>query len=235
MWGFIVESPEQEVYRSKQFQISDSPREERVLNSRKAIKKETASVASKQRDAGAASAGSPFKRGATLSQQIEIAKLQTANRLEERRSVDSHYSIKLASIQMQIDAKMDMAKLWKLDDRNDPLFQEIEKLIQEKRDLSESFETSNSQLNYKRRQTDAMLDEAFGSRVARRGRTHSSNHTGDDTSMNTAMTSLVVLDKRKKRRGIRLITTSLVLSKQTKRQFSLLTTTRRSMPTARMN
>ena len=146
-----------------------------MLNSRKAIKKETASVASKQRDAGAASAGSPFKRGATLSQQIEIAKLQTANRLEERRSVDSHYSIKLASIQMEIDAKMDMAKLWKLDDRNDPLFQEIEKLIQEKRDLSESFETSNSQLNYKRRQTDAMLDKAFGSHVARRGRTNSSN------------------------------------------------------------
>jgi hypothetical protein len=52
---------------------------------------------------------------------------------------------------------MDMAKLWKLDDRNDSLFQEIEKLIQEKRDLSESFETSNPQLNYKRRQTDAML------------------------------------------------------------------------------
>ena len=76
---------------------------------------------------------------------------------------------------MEIDAKMDMAKLWKLDDRNDPLFQEIEKLIQEKRDLSESFETSNPQLNYKRRQTDAMLDEAFGSHVARRGRTNSSN------------------------------------------------------------
>jgi hypothetical protein len=67
-----------------------------------------------------------------LSHQIEIAKLQTANRLEERRSVDSHYSIQLASIQLEINAKMDMAKLCKLDDRNDPVFQEIEKLIQER-------------------------------------------------------------------------------------------------------
>jgi hypothetical protein len=163
------------VYRSEQFQISDSPREERVLNSRKAIKKEAAGVVSKQQHAGATSAGSPFERGATLSQKIEIAKLQTANRLEEWRSVDSHYSINLASIEMEFDAKMDMAKLWKLDDRNDPLLQEIEKLIQDKRDLSASSETSNSQLISKRRQTDAMLDKAFGSHVARRGRTNSSN------------------------------------------------------------
>jgi len=48
MWGFIVESPEQEVYRSKQFQISGSPREERALNSRKAIHEKAASVVSKQ-------------------------------------------------------------------------------------------------------------------------------------------------------------------------------------------
>jgi hypothetical protein len=57
-----------------------------------------------------------------LSQQIKIAKLQTANRLEEQRSVNSHFSIKLASAQTEIDAKMDMVKLWKLNDRNDPLF-----------------------------------------------------------------------------------------------------------------
>ena len=60
LWGFVVESPEQEIYCSKQFQISDSSREERGLISRKAIKKEAASMSSKQQDAGAASVGSPF-------------------------------------------------------------------------------------------------------------------------------------------------------------------------------
>ncbi len=94
LWGFIVESPEQEVYRSKQFQILDSRREEKGLNSRKSIKKEAASMLSKQQNAGTgtgASVGSPFKRGATFSQQIEIAKLFSARTMEERRSVDSEY------------------------------------------------------------------------------------------------------------------------------------------------
>jgi hypothetical protein len=49
---FIVESPEQEVYHSKQFQISESSREEKGLNSQKAIKKEAASMSSKQQGAG---------------------------------------------------------------------------------------------------------------------------------------------------------------------------------------
>ena len=102
--------------------------------------------------------------------------------------MNSHFSIKLASVQTEIDAKMDMVKLWKLDDRNDPLFQEIEKLIQDKQDLVASFEPFNSQVNHKRCQTDAMLGEAFGSHVARRGRMNSRDHTGDDTNMNTAMT-----------------------------------------------
>ena len=78
--GFIVESPEQEVYRSKQFQISDSRRKEKGMNSWKAIKKEAASMSSKQQNAGpgaGALVGSPFRHGATLSQQSEIAKLHT--------------------------------------------------------------------------------------------------------------------------------------------------------------
>ena len=75
LWGFIVESPVQEVCRSMQFQMNDSAREEQALNSRKAVKKEAASVASKERDGGIAFVGSPFQRGVTLNQQIEIAKL----------------------------------------------------------------------------------------------------------------------------------------------------------------
>ncbi len=65
----------QEVCRSMQFQMNDSAREERALNSRKAVKKEVASVALKERDGGIALVGLPFQRGVTFNQQIEIAKL----------------------------------------------------------------------------------------------------------------------------------------------------------------
>lgn len=60
LWGFIVESPEQEVYRSKQFQVNDSAREERALNSRKAVKKEAATVAPKERNGSIPLVESPF-------------------------------------------------------------------------------------------------------------------------------------------------------------------------------
>jgi hypothetical protein len=156
------------------------------LNSRKAIKKEAANLSSKQRgDAGTtaagASVGSPFRRGSSfLSQQIdEIAKLHTARTIEERRSVDSQYSTRLANIQMEIDNKLLMAQLWKVTDRNDSIFDEVQQLMRRKRELAESFENSNSQLDYKRRQTDAMLDEAFGSRLARRGRTSLTDNTAN--------------------------------------------------------
>jgi hypothetical protein len=166
------------------------------LNSRKAIKKEAANLSSKQRgDAGTtaagASVGSPFRRGSSLSQQIEIAKLHTARTIEERRSVDSQYSTRLANIQMEIDNKLLMAQLWKVTDRNDSIFDEVQQLMRRKRELAESFENSNSQLDYKRRQTDAMLDEAFGSRLARRGRTSLTDNTaGDDISSTQASSVL---------------------------------------------
>jgi hypothetical protein len=92
-------SPEQEMYRSKQFQVNDSAREERALNSRKAVKKEeAASVASKERDGGTVLIGSPFQRGVACNQQIEIAKLQAVRSFEERRSADSDYSTQLTHL-----------------------------------------------------------------------------------------------------------------------------------------
>ena len=154
-------------------------------------------MSSKQRgDAGTtaagASVGSPFRRGSSLSQQIEIAKLHTARTIEERRSVDSQYSTRLANIQMEIDNKLLMAQLWKVTDRNDSIFDEVQQLMRRKRELAESFENSNSQLDYKRRQTDAMLDEAFGSRLARRGRTSVTDNTaGDDISSTQASSSVL--------------------------------------------
>jgi len=90
LWGHIIEDPNQECYRSKQFQIGDSAPEEKGLHSRRQIKKEAARAELKQRDIGAATPGSPFKRDATLSQQIEIAKkLQAARSFEERRTLST--------------------------------------------------------------------------------------------------------------------------------------------------
>lgn len=77
LWGFIVDNNRLDKYRSKQFQINDSSPDQKGSNSRRQVRKDSASIVSIQRDTGAA-AGSPFKRGTTMSQQIEIAKLQVA-------------------------------------------------------------------------------------------------------------------------------------------------------------
>ncbi len=51
-----------------------------------------------------------------------------------------------------------------MSDRSDPIFREIESLtMAEKRVLLEEYKNARFKLNSKRRQTDAMLDEAFGS------------------------------------------------------------------------
>jgi hypothetical protein len=125
LWGFIVESPDQEVYSSKQFQVNDSAREERALNSRKARKKEAASVALKERDGGIALVSSPFRCGVTFSQQNEVAKLQALRSFEEWRSANSDYSTQLTHLQMAIDNRLELAKLWQVSDRTDPIFREI--------------------------------------------------------------------------------------------------------------
>ena len=90
LWGFIVDDKSLDQYRSKQFQINDSSPDQKGNNSRRQVRKEAASIASSQRDVGAA-AGSPFKRGTTMSQQIEIAKLKVATTIEERKSLDQEF------------------------------------------------------------------------------------------------------------------------------------------------
>ncbi|KAI2491368.1 hypothetical protein MHU86_23188 [Fragilaria crotonensis] len=136
LWGFIVESPEQEVYRSKQFQVNDSAREERALNSRKAVKKE-ATVAPKERNG----------------------------------------SIPLIRI----------GKILKVSESDHPLVLEIQSLMAEKSVLAEEYKKRKSKLNSKRRHTDVMFEEAFGSR--RRGNpTLLSENSCDGSS--TAMTHM---------------------------------------------
>ena len=147
LWGHIIDNPNQECYRSKQFQIGDSVPEEKGFHSKRQIKKEAARAESKQRDIGAATPGSPFKRGATLSQRIEIAKLQSARCFETRRALDNDYTITLMSIQKDIDYHMDLAKLWETKDRNDPVFSTINKLLDKKCKLSVTFAEKQSILD----------------------------------------------------------------------------------------
>ena len=92
------------------------------------MKKETARAKSKQRDIGAATPGLPFKQGATLSQQIEIAKLQAAKTFKERRTLYNDNAIALVSIQKDIDNHSDLVKLW---DRINPMFQDQQTLWKE--------------------------------------------------------------------------------------------------------
>ncbi|KAI2512428.1 hypothetical protein MHU86_1881 [Fragilaria crotonensis] len=140
LWGFIVESPEQEVYRSKQFQVNDSAREERALNSRKAVKKEAATVAPKERNGSIPLVESPFRRGVMLDQQkIEIAKLTAFSSSEERRSANDDYTSQLTHLQTEIDNRFELAKILKVSESDHPLVLEIQSLMAEKSVLAEEY------------------------------------------------------------------------------------------------
>ncbi len=106
----------------------------------------------------------PFKRGATLSQQIEIAKLQAARTFEERRTLDNDYTIALMSIQKDIDHHMDLAKLWDAKDWSDPIFSMINELFDKKRKLSVTFAEKQSILNECCQITDALIGDNSSSK-----------------------------------------------------------------------
>jgi hypothetical protein len=194
LWGFIVESPEQEVYRSKQFQVSDtSDREARVRNSRKAVKKDAARAALKDRDSASAAGfvGSPFRRGVTFNQQIEIAKLYAVRSLNEQKTTESDYKTTLANLQNEISNRLELAKQWNAD-RDDPIYEEILSLMTEKKELSEQYKTAQSTMNLKRRSTDVMLEDIFGGHRQRRGNDSlfgdSGSYYDDGSTSTTAMT-----------------------------------------------
>ena len=58
-------------------------------------------------------------QGATLLQQIEIAKLQAARSMEDCRFLDNDYVTSLVNIQSEIDTQMEFAKMWEVKDCND--------------------------------------------------------------------------------------------------------------------
>ncbi len=124
----------------------------------------------------------------TFNQQIEIAKLQAVRSFEERRSADSDYTTQLTHLRTEIDNRLELAKLWQVSDRSDPIFREIQSLMAEKRVLLDEYKNAQFKLNSKRRHTDAMLDDAFDSR--RRGNptllSENSCNCHDTYELNTA-------------------------------------------------
>jgi hypothetical protein len=167
MWGFIVDDSVDEAYKSHQFQINDSVplstnNASSSTTSRKQIKKEAASVSNRQRDKGAVTTvTSPFRHGMTVTQQIEVAKLEAAKFLEERRLIDNEFSQEMTNIQDEIDNRIELAKLWGVTDRQDPLFLEIRELMDQKKELSLSFKQNQAGFNAKQQRTDKVMQQAF--------------------------------------------------------------------------
>ena len=97
------------VYKSKQFQIVDTKRpEEKGMTSRKQVRKECSSCAVKERmTLEQHHVPSPLLQGASLLQQIEIAKLHQA----VHSMLDNDYVTSLANIQSKIDTRMAFAKM----------------------------------------------------------------------------------------------------------------------------
>jgi hypothetical protein len=123
-------------------------------NSRKEVKKDAAKAAAKERDIGAALPQSPFRRGTTFNQQIEIAKYRQFELLKRDEvltmNIPMHYST--------YDNKMELAKLWDVKKRDDPIFLEIQQLMCQKHEVTEKFMSSKASLNVKQRSTDDMIN-----------------------------------------------------------------------------
>lgn len=187
LWGFLVDADNEE-YKSTQYQLGDSNRRvdpdttttyacddenaegcfSRSLSaptSRKQVRKEMRAKSSMENNAvGAASSGSPFKRGMTMSQQLEVVKLQSVRTMEEQKASEADFATACLNLQSEIDNRMELARMWKVSDRSDPLFLEIARLMAEKTGLIKRFKAEKVELNKKRSATDDIIQNAFISR-----------------------------------------------------------------------
>ncbi|KAI2489924.1 hypothetical protein MHU86_24647 [Fragilaria crotonensis] len=184
LWGFIVENEECAIYKSKQFQIGDSRPDEKGMNSRKQVRKECARAVKKERDTGAALPQSPFRRGATLSQQIEMAKLHAARSMEERRTLHNDYTTAVANIQSEIDTRMEFAKMWEVKDRNDSIFLEIQELMNQKRALTAQFQERKDSLSVRHRDANDMINGVLGGGINTTNKRQKSS--SDSSSISTS-------------------------------------------------
>ncbi len=143
-------------------------------HSRRQIKKEATKAEAKQRDSGVATPSMPFKRGATSSQQIEIAKLQAARSFEESCKLNNHFTTSLMSIQKDFETRMELAKMWDVKDPNHPIFTETKEFMGSKRKLSVTFSEKQSILDERHRTSDAFIDNALGNNGGKKKRLKSS-------------------------------------------------------------
>jgi hypothetical protein len=80
---------------------------------------------------------------------------------KSRRHVRQSSATGCHNLQSEIDNRMELARMWKVTDRNDPLFVEIASLMSEKVGLINSFKAEKERLNRKRIATDEMIQNAF--------------------------------------------------------------------------
>ena len=96
-----------------------------------------------------------------MNQQIEIAKLQVATGIEERKSLNQEFATEMHNLKQEIDNRIELAKLWNVSDRSDPLFAEIKQPSAHKMQLTQAFKENQTVLNVKRQLNDAMMEQAF--------------------------------------------------------------------------
>jgi hypothetical protein len=204
LWGHIVvdnDSGTSESYKSKQLQIGNSDAASSSAgkwgqNSRPQVKKDAAIAASKDRDLGAAvGGGSPFRRGMTLTQQLEFVKLESILSIKERRSFEQQYATALSNMQTEIENRMEFAKLLGIRDPTAKVITKIRELMQKKTELTEKFAETGGELDRKRKADDGRMEETFFSSCYQ-GSTAAMNlmssrfSTAEDISMSTASLTL---------------------------------------------
>jgi hypothetical protein len=67
-----------------------------------------------------------------MSQQIEVAKMQTYKTINDRKVLSSKYSTEIGAIQTDINNNLEMAKICNISDINDPIFVEVRRLMDQK-------------------------------------------------------------------------------------------------------
>ena len=146
---------------------------------------------SKQPDIGAATPGLPAcNRGTTLSQHIDIVRLQATSTFGERRTLDNEYRSALMSIQKDIDHHMDLAKLcWDAKDRRDPIFSKINEFFDKKHKLIVTFAEKQSILNELRQKIYALIDNTLAANASKKKRSKSSATSSIRSTTNTGLTA----------------------------------------------
>jgi hypothetical protein len=74
---------------------------------------------------------------------------------------DNEFSQEMTNIQTDIDNRIKLARLWGVTDRQDPIFMEIQQLMDRKKEISLSFRNNQEDFNTKQQRTDDFMQQAF--------------------------------------------------------------------------